>query len=455
MDSASNFKFFILVKTYSCLILVLILLVVSCSTTNGIVTNEEKQKENKPVYFSSTEIQYADKIYKDNIKTVLFYNSDSEIDPPIIEFNSAEYVSLRFDDLDNSVKTFNYSILHCNADWTPSTLMEIEYLDGYFQGNITNYDYSFNTYEPYIHYKVDFPNNNSKLLLPGNYVFFVYENNDKENPVLTRRFMVYQPKFSLKYQYKASDDVEERNYKQEIDFTVNLNGTQLNNGYSDLTAVELQNFRWDNAIVGMSPKFISGNELVYNLDEPQTFYGLNEFRHFSQTSTSIKGNKVMSIAHDSTLYNIALYADDKRTYKKYLTTGDVNGQFKIHRDNATDNHTGADYMYVSFTLDYNTAPKDGDIYIFGKLTDWQIKPEFKMNFSETASLYSQTVKLKQGSYDYMYVYVPQKGGTIDNTFIEGTHFVTENQYAILIYYKDIRRSVDLLYGYIDFDNQNK
>jgi hypothetical protein len=283
----------------------------------------------------------------------------------------------------------------------------------------------------------------------------VYENNDKENPVLTRRIMVYKPRASITYTYKRSDDPEERNYKQEIDFSVFTNDITLNNGYNDLNVCILQNYRWDNALTHLAPKYVRGNEFVYNLDEPQTFLGGNEFRNIDLSSTTIKGNRMFSIGHDSALYNCMLMRDDKRSYKKYSTYGDINGRFKIHRYNTDDMHLRADYMWVTFSLDQNTELKDGDIYLYGLFTDWEVKPEYRLSFNSELGVYMTTIKLKQGYYDYMYVMQPKNKMSIDYTFAEGSHFDTENQYTILVYYHDIKRDTDLLVGHVDFNNVNR
>lgn len=452
MANTSHIKFFTLVKMIFAPLLIGLNLL-SCSLSTATVATETTSKKN-PGYYSETDILYTDKVYNENIQTVLLYNSNMEIAPPIIALNTDEQLTLRFDDFDGNIKTYNYSIIHCNADWTPSNLMEIEYLEGYFMGNIPIYEYSFNTLKPYIHYRVNFPDENTKIILPGNYILLVYENGDKSLPALTKRFMVYDNKMSIRHEYKATDDVEERNYKQEIDFTINTGNIVLNNGFSDLTVYQLQNYRWDNALTNFKPKFINGKELVYNVDEPQTFYGLNEFRHISITNTAIKGNRIFSVGHDSTLFNAMVYKDEKRNFKKYITNGDVNGRFKINRDNTDDEHTQADYIHVTFSLEFENPPITGDFYLFGGFTNWQIKPEYKLQYNESLGLFMRTALLKQGSYDYMYVYVDEKGKK-DDVMVEGTHFSTENQYTILVYYRDIKRGADLLYGFSDFNNQGR
>ncbi len=48
-----------------------------------------------------------------------------------MELNGNENIEIKFDFLDLDVHYFYYTIIHCNADWTPSDLSESEYLDGF------------------------------------------------------------------------------------------------------------------------------------------------------------------------------------------------------------------------------------------------------------------------------------------------------------------------------------
>lgn len=140
-----------------------------------------------------------------------------------------------------------------------------------------------------------------------------------------------------------------------------------------------------------------------------------------------------------------------------MTLGDANGRFKIDRINSVGEevHMQADYMYLTFSLDQNTKVKEGDIYLFGLFTNWRIKPEYKMEFNTELGMYTKTVMLKQGAYDYMYTLAPAGKSGTDDTFIEGTHFETENQYSILVYYHDLKKNADLLVGFQDFNNVNR
>ncbi|MFT5970021.1 MAG: hypothetical protein ACI8ZO_000526, partial [Flavobacteriales bacterium] len=89
---------------------------------------------------------------------------------------------------------------------------------------------------------------------------------------------------------------------------------------------------------------------------------------------------------------------------------------------------------------------EGDLYIFGALTNWEIHPEAKLKFNRTAKAYETSILLKQGYYNYEYALVPIYKNTIDNTYIEGTHFQTENEYSIFVYNRNSSEQYDRLIG---------
>jgi len=88
-----------------------------------------------------------------SIQTVLLHPINQELLEPIINLNSSEKLLLSFDELDQSPKNYIYSLVHCNSDWTPSDLFKSEYLKGFDQDYIQNYQSSYNTTQFYSHYQ--------------------------------------------------------------------------------------------------------------------------------------------------------------------------------------------------------------------------------------------------------------------------------------------------------------
>jgi len=418
---------------------------------SGKKTNRKKQDDTVYTYFDTFQLEYTDKIYVSSIKTPVFFKTGFDLSPPVIGLNSPETVTLSFDDLDGTFKDLYYSIVHCDANWNPSDLMESEYLDGFFTYQITEHKYSFNTLTGYMNYQLTLPNDKTKFRKSGNYLLKVYANNDQEQLVMTRRFMIYEDQCGITPTLRRSSNVDDRTIKQELDLTINTMSLAVANPYSDIKVVILQNNRWDNFKKDLKPTFIRDKELVYDLDEPNIFNGGNEFRFFDLKSITYRTQNVAKVIRDTVPWSVLLLNDEKRPYKKYSTLFDINGKFLIKNDDATNSNTEADYFNIHFYLPYDEPLTGGDIYIFGQLSDWQLKDEFKLQYNYRTNRYEKVILLKQGFYNYEYVFVGDTKKEPDESVVEGSHYDTENNYTILVYYYDIKLDCDRLVGIRQFN----
>src|ERR1700748_1655585 len=93
-------------------------------------------------YVNTNQLRYEDWVYTPNIKSVLFYESSFLLSSPVIDFDGGQQVTLSFDDLDGDSKTYYYTLVHCDASWKPSDLMQQEYLGNYFEEQILTYTFS-------------------------------------------------------------------------------------------------------------------------------------------------------------------------------------------------------------------------------------------------------------------------------------------------------------------------
>ena len=91
------------------------------------------------------------------------------------------------------MSNYFYRIIHCNANWLKSDLMESDYIDGFFKNEIYNYELSFNTIKKYINYNLELPNENVDFLKSGNYIIEVA--NHLDSIVFHKRFMILKIKF--------------------------------------------------------------------------------------------------------------------------------------------------------------------------------------------------------------------------------------------------------------------
>ena len=87
-----------------------------------------------------------------------------------------------------------------------------------------------------------------------------------------------------------------------------------------------------------------------------------------------------------------------------------------------------------------------EIYLYGGLSNFELNESFKMIFNPKSGRYEISKLLKQGLYDYQYVVksIYEKGP--DESMLEGSHFETENDYTIFVYYTSIFEGYDQLFG---------
>ena len=434
-----NFFFFIIFS---------LILLTSCLSQKEILEDEFVQNDTTALQQKLEEnevILLQNKVTDVNIKTVLCHQLQDALSLPIINLKSDEKLLISFDDLDADVKDYYYTINHCNADWAASDLMQSEYINGFTEERIIDYGFSFNTIQKYTHYQFEFPTLDMKPLLSGNYVFKIF--NEKGETVIQKRFMVLDTQLSIEANVKRATIVEDRNTKHEIDFTIKHPNLVVANPFSDIKVYLKQNNKEDNAITDLSPLFVKNDELVYEYDEGNTFWGNNEFRYFDIKSLRYQSERIKDIAFDSTNYHVYLFNDYKRTFDRYSIEPDINGKFLIKSQEGWKSSIEADYAYVHFTLpvDYISY---GDMYVLGALTDWQLKEEFKLEYNAAKKQYEKAVLLKQGYYNYHYALNDTATKRVDVSFVEGTHYQTRNDYYIYVYYRAVGDRHDHLVGFL-------
>ena len=393
-------------------------------------------------------IKQEDYIYKSSIKTAQLRETSYELAAPIIELGTEQQLKLSFDDLNGEFENYSYTFIHCDAYWNPSDLMQNEYLSVFFEDNISNYTYSVNTLQRYTHYQVNFPNANMKITKSGNYILFVYENGDKNKPVLTKRFMVYQSFITISGTVQQAAKADDYMSKQEVDFSIIHPNYKIINPFQDLKVVITQNNRWDNAINNLRPLFVNPNELNYNYDDGSNcFDSGNEFRNFDNKSFKFLTPFVSHHFKDSSNQNNTLVLPELvKTFKRYVQVDDVNGEFFIRNTEMDRNENEADYAWVHFFLPYKEPLGEGNFYVAGKFCDWNNSDQNKLKYNYSKKGYELKMYLKQGYYNYFLVYQKDDKTPMDETLLEGNHWETENDYSIFVYHRSMGTYYDQLIG---------
>ncbi len=387
-------------------------------------------------YVNDNQMRYEDWTYKPYIKTAQLHESTFDANPAILRFNGTEQLELSFDDLEADKKDYSIAFVHCDANWEPSNLMSSEFMNGFYEANILNFNFSTNTIQKYTHYSILFPQSNMQFSKTGNYMVFVYQDNDKEKIIITKRFMIYEDKVTVVANVRQAIGNDEQYEKQHIDFNIINSQYELTNPFTDMKVIITQNNRWDNAVNNIKPTFTEPRQLTYSLDDKSTFNGGNEFRFFDSRSLITYTERVANITRDSSYtYHIELKTDELRTFKSYSFYNDLNGGFLIkNQDLATNPDLEADYAWIHFFLPYDTQTS-GNFYVLGKLTEWRLNKSNRMTYNYKKMGYECDLFVKQGYYNYTYVFLADEKKAADETLSEGNHWETENDYTIYVYHR--------------------
>ncbi len=384
-------------------------------------------------------------ILKPNVRTLQMQFADNEtLQRPFLQLNGEDVLEISFDELSHNTKNYTYTVLHLNADYTPSELQSFEYLKGFTTADITDYDYSLNTQQLYTHYRFTFPNEDMQPLVSGNYAIKIYEDGDPDNVVAYQTFCVVDPQVGISAKIRGNTDIELSGRYQQLDIDVNTSALNI----TDPSYIKLfvqQNSRWDNSVFAPRPTYVESNRLRYINNRQLIFEGGNEFRRFDIASVYFMGEGVDKIDFDHNYYNAFLFPDENNATRPYTTELDANGQYVINAERTDDDDYEADYMWVHFLLPQSTPWLDGTLYVAGDLTYNLLTPTNRMQYDETHKCYFLALYLKQGGYDYQYLFRPKNAPA--TTFrTEGSHWQTQNEYTIYVYYRPFSGRYDQLIG---------
>ena len=396
---------------------------------------------------------YQNAIYKEGIKSVQLFREGNELSNPVIELGSEAKLLLKFDDLTDEVIPYSYTLIHCDANWNESFVQQSEYLTGFVDNPVNDYAKSFNTTVKFVNYQVKIPNDDCTPKYSGNYALVVFQGTNRDDLVLIQRFFVVEPLVRIEGLVKKATFDPFNGENQEVDFKIDIGGLKITNPREDMKVVLMQNRRWDNAILDLKPLFIKDNILDYDYNKENVFPGGNEFRYFDLRSNLHNGENVQDIQFFRPVYHATLMPDEIRSHKPYFSYKEMNGNFVIEsQDRVTDPDTECDYIFVHFFLPVPSQLVGGTVNVFGALTGWNANKSNEMKWNYEHAGYELTMMLKNGYYNYEYVYVPQGSKKADAANLEGSHFETENEYQIFAYYHDLSSRYDRLVGFVTINS---
>jgi len=373
---------------------------------------------------------------------------------PVVVLDSDDYVTVSFDYFSHEYHRLCFHLEHCNADGSPSDLMQSEYMDGFNDQPIDYYLNSLNTTFLYTHYAVDFPNDNVSLKVSGNYRVLVYDEESdaaassgqpdyKGHPILAEAwFQVLEPLVTVSASVTSNTDVDTYASHQQVSFRIAHPDYTIERPEQELKVIVTQNNRPDMTVTDVQPTYIRPGMLEYEHNRDLIFQGNNEFRRFEVINMHYGSQNVDKIDFYEPYYHAVLMPDAPR--RAYSFDADHNGRFLIRYNLAEDASTEADYFFAHFSLLLPHPLDGGTLYVAGRFSNYSYTDNYKMTYNASTHAYECAVLLKMGAYDYQYVLVPERPDKKSEPVFDGSFYETENEYVISVYHRPFGSRYDRL-----------
>ena len=384
-------------------------------------------------------------IFGQNIRSIQLFNPQTNDETAVIKMN--EQLILKFDDLSNSSTIYRYTLKHFDRDWKDDGLFFTEFANGSLSSLLDQFQYSFNTLQPYTNYTLTIPNNKIQPKISGNFEIIVYLDSPSK-PLFTKRFSIIEDGASVGLNISRTSDARNPNINQRVEVQVVGSNSDLLQNVNTATLNVIQNNNWNIGVYNQKPSSSLGNKLLFqqlNLSFP----GNNEFYYFDNKNMNLPADMVANTERIENTNHTYLYPVWAFPLN-YQFQPDVNGAFYFRRNDlgierAADKE--ADYSWVYFSLE--SEKTDKDIYVVGGFNNFTATKENQMRYDENSKRYIAKIYLKQGFYNYVLA-TKNADGSLNYGEINGNFWQTENLYQAFLYYRPFGRNYDGLIGYGEF-----
>ena len=379
-------------------------------------------------------------VFDANIKTLTLTVDDDPTLPPYLLYRSRQYIDIEWDEMSHDYKRYRYHIDHCDWDWQPTDgIFESDFMEGLNDQLIEDYEKSFNTTQIYTHYRLCLPSKEIRLRLSGNYRVRIYEEDEEDTPVLEARFCIYEREAGIVAQLSSNTDIDFNDRHHQMTLSVGFGALQVFNPEQELKVIVMQNRRWDSRVEGLVPNVRQANGIEFTHNRRLIFPAGNEYHRFEildvhRTSTGVDRIEWFEPYYHATLYPAVI--DHAYSYSE-----DQNGVYVVRSSDNYDDWTTAEYVVVHFFLE-TPRLQGGDVYVSGIWSGQTFNPDCKMEYDEVHQYYHAALLLKQGYYSYEFI---QQDGLTQRTM--GSFFETENEYEVLVYYRQQGSRYDRLAGF--------
>ena len=162
----------------------------------------------------------------------------------MMTLNSDDVLTIGFDEFSHNYHRLTCHLDHCEADWSVSQdIFESDWLQGFNDWQIEDYQNSINTTVLYTHYQLTIPNDRCQLKASGNYRLTIYDEDDADEKLLEVEFYVVEPLMTVGVEVTTNTDIDHNDSHQQLSFSLNYNDLRVTDLAEQLQTVVMQTGR--------------------------------------------------------------------------------------------------------------------------------------------------------------------------------------------------------------------
>lgn len=373
-------------------------------------------------------------IKADNFKSLqVIVNNDFKA-LPVMELGSDDVAIIGFDEMSHNYHRLICHIEACNPDWSPNTeLFESDWLDGFNDMLVDDYQNSLNTTVLYTHYSMQLPNENTRLKMSGNYRLHFIDEDDGSKEVIVVELRVVEQVVGLNIGITTNTDIDLNQSHQQLSVEMAYNSLRVTDPNAQIQTFFMQNGREDNMKVNVAPNYKTTRGLTWEHNRNLIFAAGNEYRKFEVLDPSHPTMGLFSVAWDEQerMYHAVPFIAEPR--RSYIFDQDANGAFIIRNSDNIEIDYTSDYVLVHYCLKALRQYDNAVVRVNGR---WACGngDEYAMRWNDQEQVYEGVVLQKLGYYNYQYL-LCDYDGTTHPMPEEGSYYQTENDYEAFVYYR--------------------
>jgi hypothetical protein len=374
------------------------------------------------------------------VRTVQLYRGDDERALPVVSMNGSGTLTLEFDLLRAQGRPLSVYFVHADRTWRRD-LSPNRVLESYHNDQLLDYRSSSGTQVPYVHYRYDFPNDDIRFRVSGNYILRVTERGRRDSVLFERPFFVTDEAGQLQLGAEAIAVPGQRQASlrpvARFQPPSSLQGDPF--GYA---ACFVRNGRLRHARCQDRPLLVRQPELSFELERQRAFAPTTA-DYALDIGDLRTGPSIERTDRSASPYRILLEPDYAQFSGQSLLDADLNGQIVV-RDavrGRADPALTAEYVETTFAfVPPNERPLTGGLVVAGSFSGMDPARGIPMEWVPGRARYEGSMLLKQGRYQYFY---SGEDARLE-TALRRSQARRQSTYTAFLYYRDPSEGTDRL-----------